>query len=117
MEATETSKPSDIPENPYLPKPDIHEIPEKVMEVAYKTSKIDDITDSKIDISGASITELLSLPNIDEEVALRIKELIDENRISQFSDLEKLEFINEEQLKIWKNYFIDDSNILGDEIS
>ena len=65
---------------------------------------------NKINFNSATLTDLMSLYGMEEDLALQIQEYLQENIITDSSDLLELEAIDEQMLKSWdKN--IDDMRI------
>ena len=65
---------------------------------------------NKINFNSATLTDLMSLHGMEEDLALQIQEYLQENIITDSSDLLELEAIDEQMLKSWdKN--IDDMRI------
>lgn len=68
------------------------------------------IQENKINFNSATLTDLMSLHGMEEDLALQIQEYLQENIITDSSDLLELEAIDEQMLKSWdKN--IDDMRI------
>ena len=68
------------------------------------------IEENKINFNSATLTDLMSLHGMEEDLALQIQEYLQENIITDSSDLLELEAIDEQMLKSWdKN--IDDMRI------
>jgi competence ComEA-like helix-hairpin-helix protein len=64
----------------------------------------------KINFNDASLTDLMSLYGMEEELAIEIKEYLNDNIITDSSDLLELEAIDEQMLKAWDEK-IDDMRI------
>ena len=68
------------------------------------------IQENRINFNSATLTDLMSLHGMEEDLALQIQEYLQENIITDSSDLLELEAIDEQMLKSWdKN--IDDMRI------
>jgi len=51
------------------------------------------------------MTQLMSLYSMEEETAVEIKRLIDDEEVSSLEDLEAKEIITPEQTSIWSKFF------------
>ncbi len=106
MEKTEDSTPDDIPE---LIKPeDEDKIPEVVRETLEKQSEIGPDEQEQYNLQEVTLTQLLTLQGMDEEVAVKIKELIDNKEINSLEDLLQYDFVSKEQIAQWSKYFDED---------
>ncbi len=106
MERTDTSHPDDVPE-PIAPPKKEEELPDIVKE-AFDASDAHSsgFRESELfDFENVTLTELLSLYGMDEEVAVKIKELLDTHTISSFEDLKEYDFISEQQFAQWQKAF------------
>ncbi len=99
MEMTEKSNEED------MPFPENSEI-----EIAKQNPKQDEFSPRKIDFNKASLTDLMSLYGMEEDLAIEIKEYLQDNIITDCSDLLELESIDEQMLKSWEEH-IDDMRI------
>jgi len=110
MEKTLPSQESDLPD-PIAPTED-DKLPEVVKESKedneQKTSKIIDTleeSEQNFTLKTVNLTQLLSLYGMEEEMAQKIKTLIDENKISTIYDLKKFDFVNDTLLEKWSKNF------------
>jgi hypothetical protein len=106
MERTDESVPEDVPA-PIAPLAE-EKLPEAVKE-AFAISEASASTpqsDTKIKFSAVTLTELLSLYAMEEEIALEIKKLIDAKEVSSFEELKGYDCITKEQYAIWSKLFI-----------
>lgn len=89
------------------------DVPEKSDENCITLEKCQEfkaIQENKINFNSATLTDLMSLHGMEEDLALQIQEYLQENIITDSSDLLELEAIDEQMLKSWdKN--IDDMRI------
>lgn len=95
MEETELSHPSDVPASI---------APEKLpikKDLLKKDSKKSNLEISKINFNTASLTDIMTLHGMEEELALDIQEYLEDNIITDSSDLLELESIDESLLKVW----------------
>jgi hypothetical protein len=104
MEKAELSDSSDFPEE-YQQIKDEADLPAAVKEACAEGEASTQIEDEKLDITTVSLTELLSLYGMEEEVAVKIKELVDEEEITSFDELKTYDFITEQHLKKWSKSF------------
>jgi DNA uptake protein ComE-like DNA-binding protein len=70
----------------------------------------DDITDQKINFNTATLTDIMTLQSMEEDLALEIYEFTNDTTITDTSDLLELESIDEQMLKSWDDS-IDDMRI------
>jgi len=102
MEKTEPSTPEDIPAS--IAPTEEEKLPEEVKEALNKESEI--APDEKKDFLEASLTQLMTLQGMDEESAVKIKELIDKKEINSLEDLKRYDFIPEVLIDKWKESFV-----------
>ncbi len=105
MELTDESVESDIPDSIEPLAED--KLPTAVKE-AFESSedqKASAQEGEKINFKEVTLTQLMSLYSMEEETALEIKQLIDDEKVSEFKDLEELECITPEQSSIWSKLF------------
>lgn len=74
----------------------------------YTKDKIFEI--NKINFNNATLTDLMTLYGMEEEIALQIQEYLQDNIITDSSDLLELEAIDEQMLKSWDRN-IDDMRV------
>ena len=75
-----------------------------------ESQELKNIQENRINFNTATLTDLMSLYGMEEDLALQIQEYLQENIITDSSDLLELEAIDEQMLKSWdKN--IDDMRI------
>ena len=103
MEKTEESTPDDIPE-PIKPE-DEEKIPEIVKESVKEEAEIGPDEQEQYDLQNITLTQLLTLQGMQEDVAVKIKELVDNKEISSLEDLSKYDFVSKEQIYQWSKYF------------
>ncbi len=106
MERTDASEPDDVPK-PIAPPKQEEELP-KVVKEAFDASDAHSsgLSGSELfDFETVTLTELLSLYGMDEEVAIKIKELLDTHAIASFEDLKEYDFIAPQQYIQWQKSF------------
>ncbi len=99
MSLTEISNENDVPDS-IAPKNS-----EKSHEKLAKESS--DYQKKKINLNEATLTDLMSLYGMEEDLAIEIKEYLDENIITDSSDLLELESIDSQMLKSWDHAISD----------
>ncbi len=106
MERTDESVPEDVPAS-ITPLTE-EKLPEAVKEAFAKSeaSASTPQSDTKIKFSAVTLTELLSLYSMEEEIALEIKKLIDAKEVSSFEELKGYDCITKEQFSIWSKLFV-----------
>ena len=101
IELTKDSDPSDVPNNPYKPLKLEEEIPDEVKSDSQNSF----LEDEKFTFSNLTLTKLLSLPSMEEELAKKILELIEAGEIESLDDLREYDYIDENLLALWKESF------------
>ena len=103
MELTQESYGSDVPLNikPPLKEEDLPEFVKGAMNE--NTSTLD--SDKLYALDSISLTELISLVGMDEEVAVKIIELIQSKNITSFEELSEYDFISNQQITQWSKFF------------
>jgi len=104
MEKAELSSPSDIADLVEIIKEE-SQLPEVIKNALLQGEESTQLEEEKLDIAKATLTDLLSLYGMEEDVALKIKALIDEEKVSTFKELSKYNFISEQHLKRWAKAF------------
>lgn len=110
MELTEESQLSDVPEPiaPIAPPADESELPEEVKVAAEENEESTSIVPvERFDFLSATLTQLLTLYGMDDETAVRIKELIDDDEVNSFEDLVEYDFIPKANINQWRKAFLD----------
>ncbi len=97
MEKTKDSKSSDVPKNINIEDLDIY----KDLSKRNNQEKSCDI--QKINLNSTSLTTLMSLHAMEEDLALEIFEYAKDNIITDTSDLLDLESINETMINTWED--------------
>jgi len=59
----------------------------------------------KFEFTAVTLTELMTLYGMDEEAAVKIKELIDTKAVSSFDALGAYDFISVQHHKLWSQSF------------
>ena len=103
MELTEKSIESDAPLTSIHPD----DLP---ININIKNEKTKEYKIQKINLNNATLTDLMTLQGMEEELAIEIKEYLQENIITDCSDLLELESIDEQMIKSW-DCCIDDMRI------
>ena len=103
MEMAEESYPSDVPASI---------APEKlpIKDDLVKEPKIDNLEVMKINFNNASLTDIMTLHGMEEDLAIEIQDYLEENVITDASDLLELESIDEQMVKTW-NENLDDMRV------
>ncbi len=96
MELAQESLESDLPE-PIEPK----NLPIKE-ELLEPSTNNEDCTEKKININCATLTDIMTLHAMQEDLAVEINEYTKENIITDCSDLLDIESIDEQMLESWK---------------
>lgn len=104
MERAELSDPSDVPDS-IAPE----NLPIK-KELLKDETASDRFEMKKINLNDATLTDLMTLHGMEEELAMEIQEYTKENIITDSSDLLEIESIDEQVLKTWSNE-IDDMRV------
>jgi len=102
MSLTEISNESDVPDS-IAPK-NLGKKNKKQIDLANEFEK------KKINLNKATLTDLMSLYGMEEDLALEIKDYLDDNVITDSSDLLELESIDNQMLKSWDDT-IDDMRV------
>jgi len=103
MELTDESYPSDVPLRIEPPLSE-DKLPQMLKgEIETKASVIP--AEDLFQLENVSLTELMTLQGIEEDVAIRIKELIDSKSITDFEDLDKYNVITKNQISQWTKSF------------
>ena len=102
MEKTILNDPSDYPEEYSYEK-----LPAYVQLEDIQTENSNDLELTKINFNTATLTDIMTLHGMEEELALDIQEFIAENIITDPSDLLDLESIDEQMIKTWDNNIAD----------
>ena len=105
IELAEESVPEDIPDDSHLHKPPLkkeEEIPEAVLEEAKKGAEIhDEPEESEISLENVTLTELMTLHGMDEDIAVEVIRYIHSHDIQSLDELLELEGIDKQTLKVW----------------
>ncbi len=103
MELTEGSSVEDVPESIKPPLSE-DELPEVVKgEAVQKPSEFEN--HKMYVLENISLTELMTLPGMDEEVAVKIKEFIESENITSFEALDEYDFASNQQISQWAKFF------------
>jgi len=99
MEKTEASEWEDIPDS-IAPDEVEEKLPREVSHDEEKIHTIDEVQE-KHNLQEITLTELMTLYGMDDEIAVKIKEYIDAGKVETLEDLVALELITSEQLENW----------------
>ncbi|MCK4737850.1 MAG: hypothetical protein KAT10_04750 [Sulfurimonas sp.] len=103
MELTDDSNPSDVPPSIEPPLSE-DKLPEMVKGKSEpESSEIPE--DELYDIKDVSLTELMTLQGMEEDVAVNIKELVNDKKINTFGKLSEYFTASKEQIKQWSEFF------------
>ncbi len=104
MELTEASNIDDVPEPIIAPPLTEEELPEVVK--GQDLQEPSDLQNNKLYVlENISLTELMTLPGMDEEVAVKIKEFIENENITSFEALDEYDFASNQQISQWAKFF------------
>lgn len=101
IEMTDESKESDMP---------FTNVEDLNIQIDKQNQNEQEFMVKKIDFNKASLTDLMTLYGMEEDLAIEIKEYLQDNIITDCSDLLELESIDEQMLKSWEDN-IDDMRI------
>ncbi|WP_456485823.1 helix-hairpin-helix domain-containing protein [Hydrogenimonas sp.] len=108
LELTQESVPEDLPDDSHLHKKPLkkeEDIPEVVLEEAKKGERvrddIDEVEKREITTEGITLTELMTLHGMEEEIAVEVMEYIKSHDIENLEDLLDLEGIDKQTLEVW----------------
>ncbi|WP_457593840.1 helix-hairpin-helix domain-containing protein [Hydrogenimonas sp.] len=106
VELAEESVPEDIPDDSHLhtPKPlkREEEIPKAVLKEAKRGEKIhDEPEESEMSLESVTLTELMTLHGMEEEIAVEVIRYIRTHEIKSIDELLELEGIDKQTLKVW----------------
>ncbi len=104
MELTEKLHLDDVPDSIEPPVSE-SELPDLVKgNLEEKSSSV--ISEEKLYVlENVSLTELMTLPGMDEEVAVKIKEFIVDENITSFEALDEYDFASNQQISQWAKAF------------
>lgn len=104
MQLTDKAIPSDVPPSIQAPVPE-DELPKMVKgSREKKLSKIGE--ENLYNVKSVSLTELMTLEGMEEDIAVEIKELVEEKKIKTFEKLTKHFNASIEQIAQWSKSFI-----------
>ena len=104
MQLTDESRPDDVPPSIEPPLSE-DKLPEVVKEsVDEKSSKIED--EKLLEINKVSLTELMTLQGMEEDVAVNIKEIVEDKKITTFEKLKEYANASMEQIQLWSKSFV-----------
>lgn len=97
MEAAEISDPSDVPDSIEPKDLPIYE------ELIKPASNNEDCTLGKINLNTATLTDIMTLHAMEEDLALELNEYVQDNIITDSSDLLDIESVDEDMLNTWND--------------
>ncbi|MEA2092266.1 MAG: hypothetical protein U9O83_07875 [Campylobacterota bacterium] len=103
MELTDKSNFDDIPASIKAPVNE-DKLP-KIVKIDESETASEISENSLYSLLNVSLTELMTLQGMDEEVAVKIKELIQDSAISTFKELSEYHFTSKEQVSHWAKSF------------
>jgi hypothetical protein len=104
MQKAEASDPSDIADLVQIIE-DESQLPEVIKEASALGEESSEMDERKLELTSVTLTDLLSLYGMEEDVAVQIKNLVDSEEVTSFKELEKYNFISEQHLKQWAKAF------------
>jgi hypothetical protein len=105
MEEAGESRPDDVPE-PIEPPRSEEQLPADLKAAFDENDAPDHAPDSgRIVFSEVTMTQLLTLQGMEEEMAEKIKTLIDDGEISRFEELESYDFVPDTHHAMWAKAF------------
>ncbi len=107
MQKTLESLPEDVPDP--IRVDDEEELPDEVKTAIKEEAEIAPKPKLFKDLSSVTLTELLTLPGMVEEIAQKIKELVDNKEVKYLDDLLNYDFVSKEQVELWKKSFGDEA--------
>jgi len=115
LELVEESLPEDIPDNSHLFTHIVDEekLPEDVLEEAKKGETEDMQSDMEdgIVLEEATLTELMTLHGMEEDMAVEVLKYIENNSLSSLDDLLEIEGIDARTLSVWARDLIEKIDI------
>ena len=104
MQKAERSKESDFPRAVDIVIKE-EDLPDTIKQAADEGEKSSELEEELLDINTVSLTELLCLYGMEDDVAIKIKDLVDEKEVTSFEDFSKYSFISKQHLKKWEKSF------------
>jgi len=104
VELAEESLPEDLPDNSHLLDriADEEELPEAVKAEAKLGEEVhDELEDSELSLEDVTLTELMTLHGMEEEIAVEVIRYIRSHDMKSLDDLLELEGIDKQTLKVW----------------
>ena len=104
MELAEESIPEDIPDDSHLHRhiENEEDLPEKILEESKKSeAQHDELEDSEMSLESVTLTELMTLHGMEEEIAVEVIRYIRNHDIKSIDELLELEGIDKQTLKVW----------------
>jgi hypothetical protein len=103
MELTDESRWSDMPDS-IAPVTSEDELPEEVKNVQDNVPSHSNET-IPLNLQSVSLTELMTLYGMDDEMAVEIKSLVDDEKVASLEDLVTQEVITADHAKMWNVHF------------
>jgi competence ComEA-like helix-hairpin-helix protein len=104
MELAEESLPEDIPDDSHLHGriESEEDLPEAVLEESRSGEKVrDELEDGEMSLGSVTLTELMTLHGMEEEIAVEVIRYIKSRDIKSIDELLELEGIDKQTLKVW----------------
>jgi competence ComEA-like helix-hairpin-helix protein len=100
MERTQESTQEDIPLNYYYKE---EELPKEILDSCDENEDVKQENEEKeITLQEATLTDLISLHGMDEELAKDVKEFVDDKNVKELEELSVLETFDSQLLQVWK---------------
>lgn len=100
MEKAEESTQEDIPFNYFYKE---EELPQEILESSKENEKsTEDLEEKELTLEEATLTDLMSLHGMDEELAKDVKEYVEEKNVKELEELSVLETFDSQLLTVWK---------------
>ena len=80
-------------------------LPQDIKDALILGEKSTSLDEEKLYFKSITLTDLLSLYGMEEDSAIRMKTLIEKNKINSLEDLKKYDFISSAQMKKWEKLF------------
>lgn len=84
---------------------DEEKLPKEIKEALVEGSESSDLVEKTLDLQTTTLTDLLTLYGMDEEMAAKIKSLVELGEINSIEELANYDFISKQYLKQWSKSF------------
>lgn len=100
MEKAEESTQEDIPFNYFYKE---EELPKEILESSKENEQAtEDLEEKELTLEEATLTDLMSLHGMDDELAKDVKEYVEEKNVKELEELSALETFDSQLLTVWK---------------